>query len=165
MELDALIRGETIGLLHIPADYFSAPQGLTGLWRRHLVANAAVRDRDYMAALFKSHFPQGTLIDVERGWVPGAAVLAADNIVLLFPDSIGMDFGAIENQLMSRRSSGRVLVLNGRRRFFKLDSRTRRSLRLRRFLEATRLPEVAIFTAFLVTTPVLLLVDAIRGQR
>jgi hypothetical protein len=118
-----------------------------------------------MTALFRSHFPNGTIVNVEDGRIPPEVTASADNIVLLFPDSIGMDFGDIERNVARRGPSRRVLVLNGRRRFFNLDAPMRRRLAWRRFLEATRLPELAFFAVFLVATPVLLLVDALRRQR
>ena len=165
MKLEALIRGNTVGLLHIPKEYSSPPPGLRGLWRRHLIANAGVRDREYMMALFTSHFPNGTVVDIEDGRIPPEIGASADNIVLLFADAIGMDFGDIERNVARRWPSRRVLVLNGRRRFFDLDAPMRRKLALRRILEATRLPELAFFAVFLVATPVLLVIDALRGRR
>jgi len=163
--LEALIRGNTVGLLHIPKDYSSPPPGVAGAWRRHLVANAVVRDREYMMALFNSHFPSGTVVDVDDGQIPPEVASSADNIVLLFPDSIGMDFGDIERNVAVRCPSRRILVLNGRRRFFNLDAKMRRRLALRRFLEATRIPEIVFFLVFVVATPVLVVVDALRGRR
>lgn len=165
MELEGLIRGHTVGLLHIPKDYSSPPPGLGGAWRRHLIANAAARDRTYMTGLFTSHFPHGALIELEEGRIQPDAAAIADNIILLFPDAIGMDFGDIERNVAARWPSGRVFVLNGRRRFFKLDAPMRRKLALRRFLEATRLPELVFFAVFLVATPMLLLIDALRRHR
>src|SRR5687768_11080897 len=57
LETESLVGANTAGLLFIPADYVAPDRGMLALWRRHLVANAAVRDRDYMVALFHSHFP------------------------------------------------------------------------------------------------------------
>src|SRR5688500_559258 len=99
---------------------------MLALWRRHLVANAAVRDRDYMIALFHSHFPDCRVFEAASGTIPYAELDTVDNIVLLFPDSIGARFGWIERSLINRWPSKRVLVLNGRRRLFRLDAAMRR---------------------------------------
>jgi hypothetical protein len=165
MDLEALIGPKTVGLLLIPADYATPRAGLLALWRRHVVANAGVRDRAYMESLFKSHFPHSELIVVEGGGVSDARVAGADNIVLLYADSIGMDFGAIERNIVSHWPLKRVLVLNGRRRMFRLDPDMRRRLALRRFLEVSRLPEIAFLLAFFIATPVLLLLDTMKSRR
>ena len=165
MKLEALIGPKTVGLLRNPTDYAVPRMGVFALWRRHLVANAGVRDREYMEALFKSQFPRGELIVLEDFVIPDARCAEADSIVLLYADCIGMDFGGIERNIISRWPLKRLLVLNGRRRLFRLDSEMRRRLALRRFLEATRLPEMAFLLVFLIATPVLLLVDTIRSHR
>jgi len=165
MEHEALIGPETVGLLHVPSDYVTPRQGLLAIWRRHLVANVGVRSRDYMEALFRTHFPRGRLVEIEDGRIPADVLDRAGNIVLLYPDSIGMDFGEIERAIASRWPAKRVLVLNGRRRMFPLDAETRRRLALRRFLEAWRLPEIMFFLVFVVVTPLLALFDIVRGRR
>jgi hypothetical protein len=118
-----------------------------------------------MEALFKSHFPHGELIVLKDAGLPELHVTAADSIVLLYPDSIGMDFGAIERSVISRWPLKRVLVLNGRRRLFRLEPQMRRRLALRRYLEAIRIPEVAFLLVFLIATPILLLLDMMRSRR
>ena len=163
--MEDLIGTKTAGVLHIPADYMTPRQGLLALWRRHLVTNAAMRNREYMKALFASHFPNGTLVETEAGAVPGDVLGRVDNIVLLYPDSIGMDYGDIERQVAARWPSKRVLALNGRRRFFRLDAHMLRRLRLRRFLEACRVPEIILAAALIVAAPVLAVAYLIRGER
>src|SRR5262245_25962066 len=165
MELESALGTATAGVLFFPADYFAPRHGLFALWRRHLVANASVRDRAYIEALFKSHFPNGVLVEATDGRVPGDALDRMDTIVLLFPDPIGMDFGAIERAVISRWPVKRLLALNGRRRLFRLDTRMRRRLGLRRFLASWRIPEFVFLLVFALTTPLLLLYDAIRGAR
>lgn len=128
METETLIGTSTAGLLFVPTDYVTPRASLLGLWRRHLIANAAVRGRDYMEALFKSHFPHCRLLEVAHGRIPHGDLQGVDNIVLLFPDSIGADFGWIERTLAARWPLKRVLVLNGRRRLFRLDPAMRRRL-------------------------------------
>lgn len=165
MAFEDLIGGNIVGLLHHPGDYAAPRPGLRSLWRRHLIANAFVRNREYMVALFKSHFPGSPTVEATDGRVPEDSIAGADAIVLLYPDSIGMDFGWIERTVRARWPAKRLLVLNGRRRFFRLDAEMRRRLALRRFLERARLPEFAFFALFLVVTPVLLLLDAFKSSR
>jgi hypothetical protein len=165
MESERFVGGKTTGLLYVPADYVTPRRGLGGVWRRHLVANAAVRDREYMEALFRSHFPHGQIIEVEAGRVPTAVMNDVDNIVLLFPDPIGIDFRWIEHEIASRAPSKSVFALNGRRRFFRLDSAMRRRLAFRRFLAAVRIPEMSFLLIFVIATPFLTLFDFMRGRR
>ena len=57
-----------------------------------------------------------------------------------------------------------VDVINGRRRVFRLDRSTRVGLRLRRLLERSMLAEFLFMPVFVVVTPVLWVVDAVRGR-
>jgi hypothetical protein len=164
-EYEVLIGPDTVGVLYIPPDYAKPKGGLLALWRRHLVANAGVRNRDYMDALFRSHFPRGTLLELDNRQVPTDVIDRAKTIVLLFPDAIGMDFGGIERVIASRCPWKRVLALNGRRRLFQLDARMRRRLALLRFLEALRIPEMIFLLVFLVATPALVLFDMMIRRR
>jgi hypothetical protein len=164
-EIESLIGPNTVGLLYIPSDYAEPRAGLLAVWRRHLVANAEVRSREYMEALFTASFPKGGLVEVVNGQIPTDRLEGADTIVLLFPDSIGIDFGKIERAIYSRWPSKRVLALNGRRRLFRLDPEMRRRLALRHFLETYRLPELAFLVIFVLVTPFLVLLDLLRGRR
>jgi hypothetical protein len=165
MEYEALIGSDTVGVLYMPSDYAKPRGGLLALWRRHLVANAGVRNRDYMEALFKRHFPRGTMIELKDRQVPADVMDSSKTIVLLFPDAIGIDFGRIERAIASRWRSKRVLALNGRRRLFRLDAKMRRRLALLRSLETFRIPEIAFLLVFLIATPVLVLFDMMTGRR
>jgi hypothetical protein len=133
------------------------------LYRKALSAKANPRPLEYMRARFDERFAGGAVIDVdaEPAWRERAA--AADTVVLLYPDAIGLGFGTVERSLPA--ASGPPIVLNGRRREFPLDRGTRRSLRVRRVLEWTMAPELVATVAFLVVTPVLLVLDWIRGRR
>lgn len=165
MQLETLIGHSTLGILYFPEDYANPRAGILALWRRHLLANAAVRDREYMLALFNSHFPNSRSITIIDKNLPAHEIESADNLVLLFPDSLGLDFGAVERSIASRWPAKRLFALNGRRRFFRLDPQMRRRIALRRFIEKSRLPEVAFVVAFLVATPFLALIDLARGRR
>jgi hypothetical protein len=84
--------------------------------------------------------------------------------VLLYPDAIGIDLGAIERSLCSADPAPRLVALNGRGRIFALDGITRRRLANRRVLETVRPLEWALLPIFLLLTPVLLLWDLARGR-
>ena len=165
MELETLLGSRSIGLLYLPGDYAVPRKGFGAVWRRHLVANAGVRDREYMEHLFHSHFPNGVLLELKDARLPADIAGDGDNIVLLYPDSIGMDFPGIERALARQCPSRNVFVLNGRRRFFRLDRDMRRRLRLRRWLVAVRLPEFAFLLLFVLVTPLLVINDFVRGRR
>lgn len=165
MQLETLIGRDTLGILYFPADYGRPRKGLLALWRRHLLANAAVRDREYMLALFNSHFPNCRLVTMAAEKIPVQEIESVDNVVLLFPDSIGLDFGIIERSIGSRWPAKRMFALNGRRRFFRLDAAMRRRIAVRRFLEKSRIPEAGLLVVFMVATPFLALFDVARGRR
>lgn len=165
MEVNNLIGGSVLGLLYIPDDYAAPRGGWFNAWRRHVVANAGPRNRDYMERLFRDRFAGGDLIHMAADSLPIEKVEKADAIVLLYPDSIGLDVVHIERAIASRWPLKRVFALNGRRRFFLLDASMRRRLAIRRFLETFRIPEVILISLFIATTPLLVLWDFLRGHR
>jgi hypothetical protein len=124
-------------------------------YRRRLLEKSNPRPPQYMRDLFAERHPNGTI----ESDVPARD---ADEIVLLYPDAIGLGFGAIERRLPSGVP---VRVVNGRRRDFALDRRTRRALALRRALERTMAFEAVALAAAAVATPALLVVDLVRGRR
>lgn len=132
------------------------------LWRKAMWFKANPRSLAYMRALLAEHFPDASLLDVrsEPDW--RHRLTGADRVVLLYPDAIGIGFGALERQLLGRVP---VTVINGRRRNFVLDRATRRRLRLRRFLERTMLLEGVFGLGLLLATPFLLGIDLARGRR
>ncbi len=164
-EIGPLAGSDTLGVLYMPSDYVVPRRGILALWRRHVVANANVRNREYMESLFRRCFPYGALVEVKNGAIPSDLIDASESIVLLFPDAIGLDFTKVERAINARWPSKRLLALNGRGRLFRLDRRTRRQLLLSRFLEQWRLPELAFFLLFVAITPFLLIFDLMRGQR
>jgi hypothetical protein len=123
------------------------------------------RGAGYMRALQQERFPAAEWVEArgQGDWLD--RVSQAETVVLLYPDAIGLGFGAIERSVLSYKAkSAAVEVLNGRRRQFGLTSATRWRLRLRRFLEWTMLPEMAFIPVFIVVTPVLWMIDAVRGR-
>ena len=165
MNSERLIGPNTVGLLYLPPDYEVPRKGIFAIWRRHVVANAQVRKRDYMKDLFARHFPGCQILEVQPKQLPDDVLGRVENIVLLYADPNGMDCGWIERAIANRWPEKRVLVLNGRNRFFRLDSRMHKRLSLRRFLETFRIAEIALALAFIAVTPFLLFFDILRGRR
>ena len=72
----------------------------------------------------------------------------------------------IERQVFKqKRTSTRVSVVNGRRRFFELNHTNWRQFQAKRFLEKSFIPEFGILSVFLITAPVLALWDLALGRR
>lgn len=149
-----------------PADGLKRPPRSRPLaqYRYAVWYKANPRSPDYMRALQRERFPAADWVEArtEKDWLQ---VSQADTIVLLYPDAIGLGFGAIERSVLSHRAkSAAVEILNGRRRQFELTAATRWRLRLRRLLEWTMLLELAFIPVFIVVTPVLWTIDAVRGR-
>jgi hypothetical protein len=70
----------------------------------------------------------------------------ADAVVLLHADPLGMGLGQLERSLLDRYPT-RTFVLNGRRRFYRLDRSIEQSLNRRRFLAETRVVEALLSLA------------------
>ena len=147
----------TVGVLHDP--WPARRDGRLRRYRAMVEYKANPRDETYMRALFAERYPDGRLGGAED-------VAGADRIVLLYPDAIGIGWGPVERALL-RRASQRteVRVLNGRRRDFVLDRRSRQRLELRRWLEAALVGEALASAAFVLITPVLVAWDVLRGRR
>jgi hypothetical protein len=118
-----------------------------------------------MRSLLAERYPASTFIDVGPGPVAARTLSGASKIVLLFPDAIGLGYSTIERDLARYAPLGSVEVLNGRKRHFTFDGRSRWALHYRRFLEWTMLIECCVGVSILVATPFLLLVDFVRGQK
>lgn len=149
----------TVGILHDP---WTARRGRDGLLRRYRVMveyKANPRDEAYLRELFAERYPDG------RIGTPADAA-AAERVVLLYPDAIGLGWRQVERRIgAAARRDVELRVLNGRRRDFALDRRTRRQLAVRRFAETTLVGEAAMTAAFLAVTPLLLAYDLLRGRR
>lgn len=136
------------------------------LYRKALWYKANPRPEAYMNALFRSRWPDGIFInaDREKDWVERAA--KADRIAVLYPDAIGQGFQKLETRALAcAKHRNNVVALNGRRREFPLDGKTLRQLRIRRLIEKTFLGEAMITPLFLIATPVLFVIDLLRGRR
>lgn len=134
------------------------------LYRYAVWYKANPRAEDYMRALLAEHLPGVECVSTaDASWSERIAV--ADQVLLLYPDAIGLGFAAVERTVLARkRIWAGVTVLNGRRRKFLLNGATRRALRLRRLLEWTMLPELLFLPIFVLVTPLLWAADLTRGR-
>jgi hypothetical protein len=134
------------------------------LWRKAIWFKANPRSAAYMRERLAERWPNAFFVDASASaWA--ASLTGADTIVLLYPDAIGIGFAGIERQVRVLAPRARIEVLNGRRRSFALDGRTRFALALRRFLERSMLTEIFLGAALLLATPFLLAADFLAGRR
>lgn len=88
-----------------------------------------------------------------------------DEIVLLYPDSIGLGWRNVENLLFKKTDEMKnICMINGRGRTIIFNKVNLFSLRVRRFLEKTLLAEIIFTLFFVVFTPVLLIRDLFNGK-
>lgn len=121
---------------------------------RVVCQRANPRSKEYMQNLLSENFPNHKLISPDN-------ITNADDVVLLYPDSIGLGWGSIERKI--KNISKNIQVLNGRKRKFILNSKIQSQLNLRRLLEITFLPEI-ILTPFILFYSVLITIkDMIIG--
>jgi len=162
------MKTSVLGIFHNPwRSEYDPHRSVAELYRRAVWLKANPRDEDYMKALFSERYPQGTFVDADRDAAWPRRLEAADTVVLLYPDSIGIDFAKIESAVLRGRRSGavEVRVLNGRRRDFALSGRVRRELRWRRLAERAMLGEALMIVGFVVVTPFFVAADLLRGRR
>jgi hypothetical protein len=159
-ELIALFHDPWAGLAQEPA----SPRHPVTLWRQATRFKANPRSAAYMRERAAEFFPAARFIDVaaEPRWAD--ALAGASGVVLLYPDAIGMGFGAIERRVR-RATRTDIHVVTGRRRGFVLDRATRRRLRLRRLLERSMIIECVAGALVLLLTPVLYGIDRARGRQ
>lgn len=84
----------------------------------------------------------------------------ADNVLLIYPDALGLGWAPLESHLPSVP----VYVVNGRRRIFSLNASTSRRLRWRRLLANTRVTELLATIAIVPLAAGLAAWDALRGK-
>jgi hypothetical protein len=123
------------------------------------------RTASYMQDRLAELWPEARFIDTDAEPDWDRALDGAAQIVLLYPDAIGIGFNRVERIVRARANHAILQVVNGRRRVFLLDDATARALRLRRFLEETMVLEAVMGLGLLVATPVLLAFDLARGRR
>ncbi|CAO5679945.1 MAG: hypothetical protein HEEMFOPI_01367 [Holosporales bacterium] len=113
------------------------------------------RSRKYMINLLKENFPDAEIIDETHSY-------PHEQIILLYPDSIGLGLRKTEKKLITQVKN--VTILNGRKRVFQLTPSVHKTLLLRRFIEMTFLPEILI-TPFIVLYGIFLaILDKFRGK-
>lgn len=135
------------------------------LYRYAVWYKANPRGVEYMRDLVAGHFPEATWVNTAESEDWRQRIAVADQIVLLYPDAIGMGFSPIERDLIAHKLAwAGVTVLNGRSRRFRLNGGTHMGLRLRRFLAWTMLPEMLFLPVFVLATPVLWGLDLMRGR-
>ncbi len=136
------------------------------MFRRAVWFKSNPRSATAMKQLFLESFPDGQFVDVAKSQTWRGEAAGCESVVLLYPDAIGLGFGALERQVLRHhRKAGRVRILNGRKRDFLLTPRVRRSLRFRRILERSMAGEALFALVFIVATPLMLSFDLVRGRR
>ena len=156
-----------IGLWHDPwSQDHSDGRSWPARYRRAVRYKANPRTREYMRALFFERWPGGEWVETQPRADWRSRLTAAQTIVLLYPDAIGVRFGRIESRLRRACRPGTVIrVLNGRRREFAWDAAAQRRLLLRRFFERSMLLELGATLAAVCFLPWLYVSDALKGRR
>ena len=109
--------------------YENKPRYLPDKLYRAICNRANPRTKKYMELMLKKTFP-GIKIYLKSDL---DSLGFSENIILLYPDSIGLGWGKLESKC--RRMCQHITILNGRGRTFLLDQATRRELKIKRFLE------------------------------
>jgi hypothetical protein len=163
------VTGKIVGLFHDPWESARvAPRTLRrplALWKKAVWYRANPRSADYMKSLLAERFPDAGFIEVDGQSLDAAVPSDATRIVLLFPDAIGLGCAWMAGKAARRAPNASLTVLNGRRRQFELDARSRVALASRRFLERTMIVEFAAGAFILLATPFLLAFDFVRGRK
>lgn len=115
------------------------------------------RSSETMKRMFTERFPAGNLVEFDLKMID-----QADEVVLLYPDAIGLGWGKAERRIRQRTLPNTLVsCLNGRGRYFTLTRKIQFSLRLRRLLEKTLLVEFLSSVVFVILTPILFSYDLV----
>lgn len=148
------------------APFAGSYRGPIAKYRRVVWYTAAPRTEQYMRDLFRAVVPDGLFLNTRTDHDWGQRAAAADVVVLLYPDSIGLGFWPLERKIWRlRKGWAAVRVLNGRRREFVLTRSVVAALRFRRVLSRLLVGEALFTAAFVLATPVFLLHDVFRGRK
>lgn len=131
------------------------PWWIPGKLHNVVCLRANPRSKEYMIQLLNNIFPDAQLIEDIPKDING-------QLILLYPDAIGLGCGRIEKIVNGRFKD--VIVLNGRKRSFILNTQTRFKLLLKRFLEVTFLPELIASPFLIVLCVVLCIKDKLAGR-
>ncbi|HPA45993.1 MAG TPA: hypothetical protein PK395_09540 [bacterium] len=128
------------------------------------------RSQEYMIDLVRGTYgecPPDQLFVIENPrHLPEIHWDTVEEIVLLWPDANGTSWTPLERKILHLKSElTKVVVLNGRRRWFVLNRMTWYGFRLRRLLEKTFICELGFLAVFLCVSPVLVLTDLLRRRR
>ena len=106
-----------------------------------------------------------TFMDVADVARAGIAEQTSD-IYLLWDDSIGTGWAFADLRLLMKAPRGaKVMVLNGRRRCYRLSVRSLVSAWTRRAIEFAYVGELAFTLAFVLVSPFIVGMDLVRGRR
>ncbi|MDP2430939.1 MAG: glycine/betaine ABC transporter permease [Pseudomonadota bacterium] len=162
------MQRSVIALFHNPwPDQLDRPRDRNParLYRYAIWYKANPRSAEYMKNLLGEHFPESEWINTADQLDWQSSIGNADEVVLLYPDAIGLGFSAMERIILKHKKTwAGVTVLNGRGRQFRQNGATRLGLRSRRLLEWTMLPEMIFLALFLLLTPILWVFDLARGR-
>ncbi len=90
---------------------------------------------------------------------------AYEKIILLYPDSTGLGWYAIERIILKNVNEMKnIYIINGRGRKIVFNKLNLMSLRIKRCLERSLLGEIIFTVFFIVSTPFLLIKDLINGK-
>jgi hypothetical protein len=161
------VNRNVLGVYYSPwREHYDHQHSLLELYRSAVRNKANPRSEAYMQALFAERWPEGEFVNAKADPAWAQRLPAADTVVLLFPDAIGIGFAALEAEVRKRRKVwATVRALNGRRRDFVLSRSVRRQLAFRRLLERSMATEVLATFCFFIATPFLLGYDLVRGHR
>ena len=124
------------------------------------------RDAAYMRALQQERFPDAEWVDTREQPDWASKISQADvRLCCFIPNSIGLGFGAVERSVFARKpGQPRWTSSMAGGASSASTASTRVGLRLRRLLEWSMLAEFLFVPVFVVVTPVLWVVDAVRGR-
>lgn len=138
-------------------DFFSEkPRWMPSKLYEVVCQRANPRTKQYMLDLLHHQFPDSKAVLLKD--IPHTA----EEVILLFPDAIGLGFNSLEKKCKDRFK--RIMVLNGRKRQFILNDTMKRKLLLRRFLECSFLPELCFMPILLFWGLFFTLKDSLRGR-
>jgi hypothetical protein len=159
------------GHLIVHRDHYANPRALA--YQVAMMRSAADRlsPHEPPAIVVDSAFPtvavagMGEPIDLvnPRFWRDSLAARAREfaNVVAIYPDALGLGCADAERRLV--RECGSIVVVNGRRRVFRVDARMSSRLDRHRWLASTRVVERAMAQAVKPFAATLAAWDRLRG--
>lgn len=146
-------------------DYWE-DKSLKNIYNKGIHFKSNPRSLEYMTNLVQNSFDNIDIIQIAsiRDLIK-VPLNDYQEIVLAYPDSIGLGWSTIDNYVMRTFNPIKnIIVLNGRNRQILLNNNNLVSLKARRLLEKSLLPEIVFMILFIIITPFFLLKDAINGR-